>query len=89
MKTTVALALALFIGSVAAGQAAFHGGGHAGTMSGIPVTASHIPAASHASMGARGPVTLAKKIRTPRQCFRFCRGTLGASVDFCAVSCYR
>lgn len=29
------------------------------------------------------------KIRTPRQCFRYCRGTLGASVDFCAVSCYR
>jgi hypothetical protein len=36
----------------------------------------------------RGVVPLAKPIRTPRQCFHACLRLSGASIDFCAVSCY-
>jgi hypothetical protein len=35
-----------------------------------------------------GVVPLAKPIRTPRQCFHACLRLAGASIDFCAVSCY-
>jgi len=83
MKATFALAFALLVGSYAAGNAAFQGGGHPGGMTG-----SHMHMSTQASMVPHNPVTQLK-IRTPRQCFRYCRGTLGAGVSFCAVSCYR
>ena len=83
MKAVFALALVLSIGFAAAAHAAVQGGNHAGMPSRGPT-----PSASRVSMGPHSPVTQVK-IRTPRQCFRYCRGALGASVDFCAVSCYR
>jgi hypothetical protein len=83
MKTTFALAFAVSIGlAAAANAAAMHGGSASHAMP----SGSHIQTA--ASTGPHSPVTQVK-IRTPRQCFRYCRGTLGAGVDFCAVSCYR
>ena len=33
-------------------------------------------------------IPLTKPIRTPRQCFHACLRLSGASIDFCAVSCY-
>ena len=36
----------------------------------------------------RAVVPLARPIRTPRQCFHACLRLSGASIDFCAVSCY-
>ncbi len=79
LKATLISTLVCLIGSFAIANAAHMGG----TMSaGTPTVHAQPTSAPHA------PVTMVK-IRTPGQCFRYCRGTLGAGIGFCAVSCYR
>jgi len=36
----------------------------------------------------RAPVQNPRKIKTPDQCYRYCRLTLGADYGFCTKSCY-
>jgi hypothetical protein len=72
----------------ATGSAAMaHGFGGAGGRG--PLPGGPGPAALFSRVDfARGPVPLVKPIRTPKQCFRACLRLSGASIDFCAVSCY-
>ncbi len=76
MQKQLVLVLALLIGSSSLGNAASSG------QRGL----NHYNAAGS---NRPQPVAFSKKIRTPGQCFRYCRGTLGGSIDFCGVSCYR
>jgi hypothetical protein len=62
----------------------FGGAGDGGPTSGRPGPTSRF---SQADI-PHGVAPLAKPIRTPRQCFRACLRLSGASIDFCAVSCY-
>jgi hypothetical protein len=77
-KLTVILAFALVIGPSTLGTAAPKGTGDSGGVKGV----------TRATSPSRRAVPYAKKIKTPDQCYRHCRLTLGADYSFCTKSCY-
>ncbi len=86
-RIAITLAASAFLLSSLGGLAAFaHGNGGSGH-AGFSALRVH-PVPTYQSSAPRGPVALARKIRTPRQCFHACLKLSGASIDFCAVSCY-
>jgi hypothetical protein len=95
-KATLIAAFVCLISSFAIANAAHMGGTNiggtniGGTTSGTtgPTPGGTQGTHTQPTSTPHAPVTMVK-IRTPGQCFRYCRGTLGASIGFCAVSCYR